>query len=140
MKKILNRAFYLKKHAYMVDEFIAREIEAGRISKDKFTKEHKTILLHGHCQQKALSGVSASVKMLSLPKIIKCKQFHRAVAAWRAHLVLRKNILMCRCKLENWYYFLLFANADDNTIVAAPGTSCRHQIKDGTGAACTAYC
>ena len=37
-----------------------------------------------------------------------------------------------QCRLVNWFYFLQFVNNAD-TIIAAPGTSCRHQIKDGTG-------
>ena len=52
----------------LIDEFIATEIEKGNIKKEQFTKEKRKIKLHGHCQQKALSSVAPSVKMLSLPE------------------------------------------------------------------------
>ncbi|MEO7119927.1 MAG: FAD-binding and (Fe-S)-binding domain-containing protein, partial [Ginsengibacter sp.] len=58
----------LAKNVFLIDEFIANEIEKGCIEKSLFTKEKKTIMLHGHCQQKALSSLAASVKMMSLPE------------------------------------------------------------------------
>ena len=64
----LEAAKKLKNHVYLIDEFIANEIDAGNIRKDQFTREEKKIMLHGHCQQKALSSVEPSVKMLSLPE------------------------------------------------------------------------
>ncbi len=58
----------LAKNVFLIDEFIAAEIEKGNINKDLFTKEKRLIKLHGHCQQKALSSVAPSVKMMSLPE------------------------------------------------------------------------
>ena len=58
----------LSKNVFLIDEFIAGEIEKGNINKSQFTKEKRLIKLHGHCQQKALSSLSASVKILSLPE------------------------------------------------------------------------
>ena len=58
----------LAKNVFTIDEFIATEIEKGNIKKEQFTKEKRSIKLHGHCQQKALSSVAPSVKMLSLPE------------------------------------------------------------------------
>ncbi len=132
-EKNLESAFYLKKHAYMVDEFIAREIEAGRISKDKFTNEHKTILLHGHCQQKALSGVSASVKMLSLPENYKVQTIPSGCCGMAGSFGFEKEHFEVSMQIGELVLFPAVRNAGDNAIVAAPGTSCRHQIKDGTG-------
>lgn len=132
-EKNLESAFYLKKHAYLVDEFIAREIEAGRITKDKFTKEHKTILLHGHCQQKALSGVGASVKMLSLPENYKVQTIPSGCCGMAGSFGFEKEHFDVSMQIGELVLFPAVRNAKENTVVAAPGTSCRHQIKDGTG-------
>ena len=58
----------LAKNVFTIDEFIAKEIDKGNIKADLFTNEKQLIKLHGHCQQKALSSVAPSVKILSLPE------------------------------------------------------------------------
>ncbi|MFH1937368.1 MAG: FAD-binding and (Fe-S)-binding domain-containing protein, partial [Bacteroidota bacterium] len=58
----------LSAHTLLYDEFLAKEIEAGRISSARFTSQPATIKLHGHCHQKALASVQPSVKALSLPE------------------------------------------------------------------------
>ncbi|HEU4902299.1 MAG TPA: FAD-linked oxidase C-terminal domain-containing protein, partial [Flavisolibacter sp.] len=61
----LEAAKSLAKNAWLIDEFLAQEMAHGNISKALFTTEKKQIKLHGHCQQKALSSVTPSVKLLS---------------------------------------------------------------------------
>ncbi len=63
-----EKAKQLAKNVFLIDEFIAKEIDKGNISKELFTKEKREIRLHGHCQQKALSSVAPSVKILSFPE------------------------------------------------------------------------
>ncbi len=58
----------LSRNCLMVEEFIAREMEAGRITSDSFSDEVQKIKLHGHCFQKALASVESSVTALSLPE------------------------------------------------------------------------
>jgi len=63
-----EEAKQLSKNVYSIEELIAKEINNGNIKKNLFTSESRNILLHGHCQQKALSSVSHSVTMLTLPE------------------------------------------------------------------------
>ncbi|MEE1021332.1 MAG: FAD-linked oxidase C-terminal domain-containing protein, partial [Bacteroidales bacterium] len=58
----------MNRHIYLFDEFIAKEIEENNIREEQFTQKAEKILLHGHCQQKALIGSGYMEKMLSLPK------------------------------------------------------------------------
>jgi len=118
----------------MVDEFIAREIDAGRISKDQFTTESKTIVLHGHCQQKALSGVSASVKMLSLPQNFKVRNIPSGCCGMAGSFGFEKEHYDVSMQIGELVLFPTIRKQAETTLIAAPGTSCRHQIKDGTGA------
>jgi len=64
----LEAARQLAKHSYFIDDFLAQEIDKGNIRSEQFTREKRTIQLHGHCQQKALTSVAGSVKILSLPE------------------------------------------------------------------------
>ncbi|MDB4547932.1 FAD-binding protein, partial [Akkermansiaceae bacterium] len=58
----------LASHCLLLDEFIAREADAGRIDSACFTDEARTIHVHGHCHQKALASTGPTLRMLSLPE------------------------------------------------------------------------
>jgi len=46
----------------MVDEFIAKEFAAGRIDRSLFVDTKASILLHAHCQQKAVASSAVQLK------------------------------------------------------------------------------
>lgn len=129
----LESAYYLKKHTYQVDEFLAKEIEAGRISAEQFSSEQKTIVLHGHCQQKAVGNLDASVKMLSLPRNYKVRTIPSGCCGMAGSFGFEKEHYDVSMQIGELVLFPTVRKQAANTIVAAPGTSCRHQIKDGTG-------
>jgi Fe-S oxidoreductase len=86
----------LAKNAFMIDEFLAKEIEKGHISRELFTKEKRNIQLHGHCQQKALSSVNPSVMILSLPENYTVTTIPSGCCGMRVHSAMKKNIMICR--------------------------------------------
>jgi Fe-S oxidoreductase len=129
----LEKALYLKKNTWLIDEFIAREIEAGKISRELFTKEHRTIVLHGHCQQKAISSVEHSVKMLSLPENYKVRTIPSGCCGMAGSFGFEKEHFDVSMKIGELVLFPTIRKQNEETLIAAPGTSCRHQIKDGTG-------
>ncbi len=65
---LFEAAKKLSKNVFTIDEFLAKEIDKGNIATHHFTTEKRNIKLHGHCQQKALSSVAPTVKILSLPE------------------------------------------------------------------------
>jgi Fe-S oxidoreductase len=129
----LAAAKNLSKNVFMIDEFIAKEIEKGNITKEQFTKEKKFIKLHGHCQQKALSSVSASVKMLSLPENYSVETIPSGCCGMAGSFGYEKEHYELSMKIGELVLFPAVRAQAEDTIIAAPGTSCRHQIKDGTG-------
>jgi Fe-S oxidoreductase len=129
----LESAFYLKKNTFLVDEFISKEIHAGNIKSTVFTKETKTILLHGHCQQKALSSVDSSVNMLSLPENYTVKVVPSGCCGMAGSFGFEKEHFDISMQIGELVLFPAVREQEQDTIIAAPGTSCRHQIKDGTG-------
>jgi len=132
-EKNLEAAYYLKKHTFLIDEFIAKEIELGNIVRDSFTSEHKTIVLHGHCQQKALSSIDPSVKMLTLPENYKVRAIPSGCCGMAGSFGFEKEHYDVSMQIGELVLFPTVRKQTDETIIAAPGTSCRHQIKDGTG-------
>jgi FAD/FMN-containing dehydrogenase/Fe-S oxidoreductase len=129
----LDAAKELSKHAWIIDEFIASEIEKGNIAKESFTKEKREIKLHGHCQQKALSSVARSVKVLSLPENYSVDVIPSGCCGMAGSFGYEKEHYDLSMKVGELVLLPAVRNSKEDTIIAAPGTSCRHQIKDGTG-------
>lgn len=129
----LEKAKALAKNVFLIDEFIASEIEKGNISKEHFNKEKRKIKLHGHCQQKALSSVAPSVKLLSLPENYTVETIPSGCCGMAGSFGYEKEHYDLSMKIGELVLFPTVRNADAETIIAAPGTSCRHQVKDGTG-------
>lgn len=123
----------LSKNVYLIDEFIASEIEQGNINRSSFTAEKKLIKLHGHCQQKALSSVAPSVKMLTLPENYSVEVIPSGCCGMAGSFGYEKEHYDLSMKIGELVLFPSVRSQSDDVIIAAPGTSCRHQVKDGTG-------
>ncbi|MDX1955890.1 MAG: FAD-linked oxidase C-terminal domain-containing protein [Chitinophagaceae bacterium] len=128
-----EKAKALAKHVYTIDEFLAREIEKGKIDASSFTKSPKQIKLHGHCQQKALSSVTFTQKMLSLPENYSVDVIPSGCCGMAGSFGYEKEHYDLSMKVGELVLFPAVRGASAETIIAAPGTSCRHQVKDGTG-------
>ena len=123
----------LAKNALLFEEFISAEIEKGNISAGDFTSEERQILLHGHCQQKAVASTGPTKKMLSLPENYSVKEIPSGCCGMAGSFGYEKEHYGLSQKIGEMVLFPAVRNADEKTIISAPGTSCRHQIKDGTG-------
>ncbi|MEZ4777502.1 MAG: FAD-linked oxidase C-terminal domain-containing protein [Bacteroidia bacterium] len=133
IKEYRETAEKLGKNALLIDEFLAREIAKGNISKESFTTGKKHILLHGHCHQKALSSVEVSRTLLSLPENYTVELIPSGCCGMAGSFGYEKEHYDVSMKIGELVLFPTVRKAENNTIIAAPGTSCRHQIADGTG-------
>ncbi len=129
----LEAANALSKNVFLVDEFIANEIKKGNITKDSFTKEIRAITLHGHCQQKSISSVASSVTILSLPEGYTVQTIPSGCCGMAGSFGYEKEHYALSMQIGEMVLFPTVRKQPEETIIAAPGTSCRHQIKDGTG-------
>jgi Fe-S oxidoreductase len=129
----LDAAKGLAKHVFLIDEFIALEIGKGNISKAAFTTAKRSIQLHGHCQQKALSSVTPSVTLLSLPENYSVSIIPSGCCGMAGSFGYEKEHYDVSMKIGELVLFPTVRKQPEDTIIAAPGTSCRHQIWDGTG-------
>ena len=123
----------LAKNALMLEEFLAREAEAGRVSAERFTKTPRRILLHGHCHQKALASVDSSAFVLSLPENYQVEVIPSGCCGMAGSFGYEAEHYELSMQVGELVLFPAVRAAPADTAVAAPGTSCRHQIKDGTG-------
>ncbi len=128
-----EKAKQLSKHVFLIDEFIAAEIKKGNIKAEQFTGEKKKIVLHGHCQQKALSSVAPSVALLSLPANYTVETIPSGCCGMAGSFGYEKEHYELSMKIGELVLFPAVRRQPGEHIIAAPGTSCRHQIKDGTG-------
>jgi FAD/FMN-containing dehydrogenase/Fe-S oxidoreductase len=130
---LLDGAKTLAKHALLIDEFVARETERGNILSDAFTTDARQIKLHGHCHQKALASLTPTVKMLELPKNYCVQLIPSGCCGMAGSFGYEKEHFDLSNKIGELVLFPAVRGASADTFIAAPGTSCRHQIKDGTG-------
>jgi len=130
---LLPAAEALAKNALLIDEFVAREIDAGRIVRAAFNDRPQAIKLHGHCHQKALSSMTPTVKMLGLPAGHKVSVIPSGCCGMAGSFGYEKEHFDISQQIGELVLFPTVRNTADDVLIAAPGTSCRHQLKDGTG-------
>ncbi len=126
-------ALKIAPHALMFDEFFEREIIAGRITADQFTAESRKIKLHGHCHQKSLASVAPTKVMLSLPENFEVEEIKSGCCGMAGSFGYEAEHYEVSMKVGELVLFPEVRKTPDEITIAAPGTSCRHQIKDGTG-------
>jgi FAD/FMN-containing dehydrogenase/Fe-S oxidoreductase len=131
-KSEIPAAKKLAENCFIIDEFIAREIQKGNITAAQFTKASKQIKLHGHCHQKALSSVQSSIQLMSLPENYHVENIPSGCCGMAGSFGYEKEHFEVSMQVGELVLFPAVRSADAETIIAAPGTSCRHQIKDGT--------
>ena len=117
---------------FMIDEFLVREQAAGRLSLP-VKRLDRTISLHGHCQQKAIAGTGSTVAALELVPGYEVTTLNTGCCGMAGSFGYEREHYDLSMKIGEDRLFPAIRNADDRTEFAATGTSCRHQIADGTG-------
>lgn len=123
----------IAKNTFLIDEFISDLIQKGEITADMCVEDQQLIKLHGHCHQKALSNLSHSKRMLSLPKNYKVELIPSGCCGMAGSFGYEEEHYKVSMEIGELVLFPTVRKQPKEVIIAAPGTSCRHQIKDGTG-------
>ena len=125
-----ERAVTVSKHAQLLEEFLASEAKAGNL-KLSLKAATRPVLFHGHCHQKSFAAVTPAIELLKLipnaePKLIEssCCGMAGSFGYEVEHIEVSKQ--MAEASL-----LPAIRKAPDSWVVA-DGTSCRHQIADGT--------
>ncbi|MGB0930313.1 MAG: FAD-binding and (Fe-S)-binding domain-containing protein [Chitinophagales bacterium] len=125
----------LGKNALMIEEFLYRELQNGNISSEQFSNDTLYIKLHGHCHQKSLSSTDFSAFALSLPRNYMVEVIPSGCCGMAGSFGYEAEHYEVSMQVGELVLFPAVRSAGEKMVIAAPGTSCRHQIWDGTGRA-----
>lgn len=128
-----EKAKQVAERAFTIEEFLVQELDAGRIQSTDFPHDHKKILVHGHCHQKGMSALTPTKKLLSAPENYEVKMISSGCCGMAGSFGYEKEHFEVSMKVGELVLFPKVREADEDTIIVAAGTSCRHQIWDGTG-------
>jgi len=128
-----SQARKLSENVLLYDEFIMKEADKGVIVPDLFTEDPLQIKLHGHCHQKAIVTTEFSRRMLSLPKNYKVEVIPSGCCGMAGSFGYEKEHYEVSMSIGEQVLFPAVRNTSADVEIAAPGVSCRQQIKDGTG-------
>ena len=121
------------KNAFLIEEFLADEIKKGVITADKFTKEPRTIKIHNHCHQKALSNQKVTFDILNLPENYSVSIISSGCCGMAGSFGYEKEHYDVSMQIGELKLFPAIRKTRNEVVISANGTSCRHQILDGTG-------
>ncbi len=123
----------ISKHTFLIEEFLAAEIQNGSIKATQFTSEAKSIKIHAHCHQKSLSNQKVTFDILNLPENYKPTIITSGCCGMAGSFGYEKEHYDISMKIGELKLFPSIRKSSEEIIFAANGTSCRHQILDGTG-------
>lgn len=127
-----TNAELISKNSFTIEEFIKKEYELGNISSASFTTIEKEIKIHVHCHQKSLSTSEATFALLNIPKNYKPTILNTGCCGMAGSFGYEKEHYAISMQVGEDTLFPKVRNTAETVEIAAAGTSCRHQIKDGT--------
>ena len=131
-EKLKKDALIISKNTFTIDEFLCKEINSGKNFSKYFTETSQEIKFHGHCQQKSIATTSTVNKMLSIPKNYKVEEIPSGCCGMAGSFGFEREHYDLSMKIGNLILFPEIKKTTKQIKIVASGTSCRHQIKDGT--------
>ena len=118
--------------AFLFEEFLVREADAGRITGPIARHEGK-VLLHGHCHQKAFGAMGSVTRALGLVEGLDTEVIETSCCGMAGNFGYQKETFDVSMAMAELSLLPAVRAAEPDTVLAADGFSCRHQIRDGTG-------
>lgn len=132
-KEMRPKALALAENSLTLEEYLEKAYGQGLFDSSLFTASEGRIKLHGHCQQKAIASTDPTIRILSIPENYHVEEIPSGCCGMAGSFGYEKEHYELSMKVGELVLFPAVRQADNETIVVAPGTSCRHQIADGTG-------
>ncbi|WP_291848546.1 FAD-binding and (Fe-S)-binding domain-containing protein [Bradyrhizobium sp.] len=118
-------------HALLFEEFLVREAEAGRLRLPLGAMPLKA-LVHGHCHQKSFGAFKTVEKALRLVPELDIEIIESSCCGMAGAFGYGADTYQASMEMAELSLLPAVRRADASTIIVADGTSCRHQIKDGS--------
>ena len=122
----------IAKNTFTFEEFLQKEHQQKKIDTTLFTQKAKELKIHGHCHQKALSGTIASFEILNIPENYTVSILNTGCCGMAGSFGYEKEHYKLSMQVGEDTLFPKVRSTLKDTIIVAAGTSCRHQIFDGT--------
>ena len=126
------RVTKLSKSSFLIEEFLSNAIAKADIGPALFTKKEKNIKVHVHCHQKSLSNQKVTFDLLNLPENYQVRLIPSGCCGMAGSFGYEKEHYELSMKVGELTLFPAVRKAENETVIVANGTSCRHQIMDGT--------
>ncbi|MDO6802791.1 FAD-linked oxidase C-terminal domain-containing protein [Wenyingzhuangia sp. 1_MG-2023] len=127
-----EKAIELAKHTFTIEEFISKEIALSNIKSNCFVNDVKEVKIHVHCHQKALSNSKHTFDMLNIVPNYKVTLLNTGCCGMAGSFGYEQEHYAVSMQMGEDTLFPKVRNMNEDSILVASGTSCRHQIKDGT--------
>ncbi|MFZ9196547.1 MAG: (Fe-S)-binding protein, partial [Burkholderiales bacterium] len=121
----------LAMQAFLFEEFLANEMEAGRLQLKLKALPQTKALLHGHCHQKAFAAMPAVKKILGLVPDLNVEVIESSCCGMAGSFGYEARHYDVSMRMAEASLLPKIREAGKNTLIVADGTSCRHQIRDG---------
>jgi len=131
--ELFDKSKELSQHVFLFEEWFMREVGKGKIAKSSFTNAQKKIKIHGHCHQKSQASMLPVKLALSFPEHYEARLIPSGCCGMAGSFGYEQEHYDLSMKVGELVLFKAVREADEEILIAASGTSCRHQIKDGTG-------
>ncbi len=128
-----SKAKLLSPNCLTIEEFLFKEVKNGHIKPEMFDSMNRKIMLHGHCHQKALTDINEVAWLLSIPSNHSVEIIPSGCCGMAGSFGYEKEHYKVSMDIGELVLFPAVRKAEDEVIIVASGTSCRHQILDGTG-------
>ncbi|WP_166305607.1 FAD-binding and (Fe-S)-binding domain-containing protein [Bradyrhizobium sp. 2S1] len=119
-------------HALLFEEFLVREAEAGRLALPLGAVAGKAVV-HGHCHQKSFGAFKPVEKVLRLVPGLEVKTIESSCCGMAGAFGYGADTYQASIEMAELSLLPAIRSADPDTLIVADGTSCRHQIMDGSG-------
>jgi FAD/FMN-containing dehydrogenase/Fe-S oxidoreductase len=128
-----GEAAELALEAFLFEEFLAKEQAAGRLKLALKPLRHKKAVLHGHCHQKAFGVMGDVERALKLVPGLEVETIESSCCGMAGAFGYEASHYDVSMKMGELSLLPAVRKAGADDLIVADGTSCRHQIRDGTG-------
>ncbi|MEA2898810.1 MAG: hypothetical protein QOJ84_4425 [Bradyrhizobium sp.] len=118
-------------HAFLFEEFLVREADAGRLQLPLHPVADKA-LVHGHCHQKSFGAFKPVEQVLRLIPDLDVETIESSCCGMAGAFGYGAETYQVSMEMAELSLLPAVRRADQTTLIVADGTSCRHQIADGT--------
>jgi FAD/FMN-containing dehydrogenase/Fe-S oxidoreductase len=118
-------------HAFLFEEFLIREAEAGRLRLPLRPIADRA-LVHGHCHQKSFGAFKSVEQVLRLIPGLNVEIIESSCCGMAGAFGYGADTYQVSVQMAELSLLPAVRRADQTTLIVADGTSCRHQIADGS--------